>query len=40
MANEKYCNAFELKLMIADYIEESAEDLRLRLRAEWKKQNS
>ena len=37
-ANNKYCDSSELKSIMVDYIEQSAEDLRLRLRAEWKKQ--
>ena len=38
MINKKYSDSTELKSIISNHIERSAEELRQKLRAEWKKQ--
>lgn len=38
MNDKNYNNSSELKVIIASHVEKSAEDLRLKLRSEWKKQ--
>lgn len=38
MNNKQYSNSSELKSIIASHVDKTAEDLRQRLRSEWKKQ--